>query len=328
MSKPDLLVITGPTASGKTGLSLKLAQLLEGEIISADSMQIYRHMDIGTDKVDQETRKKIPHHLLDICSPEEDFSAAEFKRLAETKIQEILARDKLPILVGGTTMYIKAVVEGFMLPQLPHNEYRKKYKEELSRIDKNRLHTYLTSIDPDYAARIHPNDSRRVIRALEIYHLTGKTRTYYEYRQKKQSSRFNYLQIALKQDRQKLYDKINQRVEEMVEQGLFAEVKYVTNTFAMSRTAKQALGYKEVIDYYNGKYDKATAIAKIKQGSRHLAKRQLTYLRRNDKNIWINPDHWFKPDLSIYLSDLARNKFDILKGGQKQWKSNLLKCTV
>ncbi|MFW6226285.1 MAG: tRNA (adenosine(37)-N6)-dimethylallyltransferase MiaA, partial [bacterium] len=235
--KSDLLIITGPTASGKTGLSIKLARFLNAEIISADSMQIYKNMNIGTDKVSKDIQREIPHHLIDICNPNEEFSVAKYKRLADQKINEITKKGKLPILVGGTTMYIKAVVEGFMLPYLPDSNYRKKYKEKLKKTDKDKLHDYLKMIDPEYAERIHPNDVRRVTRAIEIFHMTGRTRTYYEFKQNRKESRYNFLQCAIKRNRTVLYNKINNRVDEMVSKGLIEEVAYLFDNYKPGRTA-------------------------------------------------------------------------------------------
>jgi len=328
IKRPDLLIITGPTASGKTGLSVKLARLLNAEIISADSMQIYKYMDIGTDKVSKDIQKEIPHHLIDICEPDEEFSVARYKKLVDQKINEISKRGKLPLIVGGTTMYIKAVVEGFMLPYLPDNDFRRKYKKELRSIDKNRLHNYLKTIDPEYAKRIHPNDTRRVTRAIEIFHMTGRTRTYFEFRQNRKKSRYNYLQFAIKRDRQKLYNKINSRVDEMVSNGLIEEVEYLFNNFNPGRTAGQALGYKEIKEFLDGETDKETAIKNIKQGSRHLAKRQLTFLRRNPKNIWLNPDHWNNTELLAYIIKTACNRFEYFERNESKWNLSLLRCMV
>ncbi|MFW5873087.1 MAG: tRNA (adenosine(37)-N6)-dimethylallyltransferase MiaA [Bacillota bacterium] len=328
IKRPDLLIITGPTASGKTGLSIKLARFLNAEIISADSMQIYKNMNIGTDKVSKDIQREIPHHLIDICNPNEEFSVAKYKRLADQKINEITKKGKLPILVGGTTMYIKAVVEGFMLPYLPDSNYRKKYKEKLKKTDKDKLHDYLKMIDPEYAERIHPNDVRRVTRAIEIFHMTGRTRTYYEFKQNRKESRYNFLQFAIKRNRTVLYNKINNRVDEMVSKGLIEEVAYLFDNYKPGRTASQALGYKEIKEYLDGKVDKNTAVKNIKQGSRHLAKRQLTFLRRNPKNIWLNPDNWQEKDLLAYIIKTSCNKFKYLEGNELKWNLNLLKCMV
>lgn len=328
IKKPDLLIITGPTASGKTGLSIKLARLLDAEIISADSMQIYKYMNIGTDKVSKNIQAEIPHHLIDICKPDEEFSVAKYKKLADQKINEITRRGKLPIIVGGTAMYIKAVVEGFMLPYLPDSDFRKKYKEKLKNIDKIKLHNYLKMIDPEYAERIHPNDTRRVTRAIEIFHMTGRTRTYFEFRQNRKKSRYNFLQFAIKRNRKTLYNKINNRVDEMIGEGLIEEVKYLFDNHNPGRTASQALGYKEIKGYFDGQIDKEIAIRNIKQGSRHLAKRQLTFLRRNSKNIWLNPDNWNEKDLLTYIIKSACNKFNYFERNESKWNSNLLKCMV
>ncbi len=326
--RPDLLIITGPTASGKTGLSIKLARLLNAEIISADSMQIYKYMNIGTDKVSSDIQDEIPHHLIDICNPNEEFSVAKYKKLADKKINDISKRGKLPIIVGGTTMYIKAVVEGFMLPYLPDSNFRKRYKEELKTVDNIKLYNYLKMIDPEYANRIHPNDTRRVTRAIEIFHMTGRTRTYFEFKQNRKESRYNFLQFAIKRNRQELYKKINNRVDEMITAGLIEEVKYLFDNHNPGRTASQALGYKEIKEYLDEKVDMDIAINNIKQGSRHLAKRQLTFLRRNSKNIWLNPDNWHEKDLLVYIIKSACSKFDYFERTESKWNLSLLKCMV
>ena len=326
IKRPDLLIITGPTASGKTGLSIKLARLLDAEIISADSMQIYKYMNIGTDKVSNKIQEEIPHHLIDICNPNEEFSVAKYKKLADQKINEINKKGRLPILVGGTTMYIKAVVEGFMLPFIPDGDFRKEYKEKLKTIDKFKLHNYLKMIDPEYAERIHPNDTRRVTRAIEIFNMTGRTRSYFEFKQNRRESSYNFLQFAIKKDRRVLYNKINNRVDEMIAKGLIEEVDYLFKNYNPGRTASQALGYKEIKEYLDGEVDKNIAIENIKQGSRHLAKKQLTFLRRNSKNIWLNPDNWHEKDLLTYIIRTASRKFDYFERNESKWNLNLLKC--
>ena len=229
-SKFPLLVIMGPTAVGKTSLSLNIAKKCNGEIISADSMQVYREMDIGTDKVSQEIQKKITHHLIDISSPEEKFSVAEYQKKVDNLITEITNKGKLPMLVGGTGLYIDAVVKGFMLPEMEKDKVlREELREKAARHGNKYIHNMLAEIDPELADKLHPNDLRRVIRGIEIYYQTGKTKTYYKKKQKKRGPRYNFLKIGLKRERDELYKRINKRVDQMIEEGLLDEVKQLYN---------------------------------------------------------------------------------------------------
>ncbi len=308
-ARPPLLVITGLTASGKTSLSLELARHIDCEIISADSMQVYQEMDIGTDKISLIEREKTPHHLIDIISPEEDFSLADYQKQAENKISGIISRDRLPVLVGGTGLYIKAVTEGFMLPELPEDKLRKEFISWTDSHGRESLHRYLKAIDPEYAAKIHPNDLRRVSRALEVYFQTGKTRSYYKYRQQQRKSKYNHLKIALRKPRVKLYQDINSRVDSMIEKGLIAEVKYLRGKYDLSKTARQAVGYKEIIAYLNGEISLSEAVRLIKRNSRHLAKKQQSFLKRDREYIWLDSQHWPESELLIYLIRLSKEKF-------------------
>ncbi len=309
MAKAPLLIISGLTASGKTSLSLQLARKIDCEIISADSMQVYQDMDIGTDKVSPEIRERITHHLIDIVSPEEEFSVAEYQKLAQNKINEITSKGKLPILVGGTGLYIKAVVEGFMLPSLPESDIRTRLKDWVATKDNRALHKYLASIDPEYARKIHPNDIRRVTRALEIYFLTDKTRSYYKFRQERQPAKYNHLKIALGQPRKDIYQKINSRVDFMLEKGLIEEVKELQTNYSLSKTASQAVGYKEIIDYLAGQISLSEAVRLIKRNTRRLAKKQRNFLKRDKEYIWIDKTNWPGKELEIYLLDLIKKKF-------------------
>ncbi len=306
-----LVIIFGPTASGKTSLSLKLAQYIDSEIISADSMQIYQDMDIGTDKVNEESRKEVPHHLIDIITPEEDFSVAEYKMLAREKISNIISRDKLPILVGGTGLYIKAVIENYLLPDIADNNIREQFYQYANKWGRKRLYKHLVNIDPEYAARIHYNDLKRVSRALEIYYSTGKTRTFYEYLQKKMPVRYNHLKIGIWRDREKLYSRINQRVEEMFKEGLIKEVKILLDKYEPGRTASQALGYKELFEYFAGEIKKEKAKKLIKKRTRNLAKKQISFFKRDKDIIWINPDYWNTDELAIKLSGIISDKLKL-----------------
>ncbi len=307
----DLLIILGPTASGKTSISLELADYFDCEIISADSMQIYREMDIGTDKVAGKIRRKIPHHLIDIVSPEEEFSVADYKKRAEKKISLINEKNNLPVMVGGTGLYINAVVENYLLPELPHTRLREVFKRYADNYGRNKLYRYLKQIDPQYAEKIHPNDIRRVTRALEIYFISGKTRTFFEYLQEKQPCRYRYLKIGIKRRRKILYRRINSRVDKMFARGLEDEVRELNKKYNLSTTARQALGYKEILDYFSGDIDKNEARRLIKKRTRQLAKKQLSFFKRDHDILWINPDNWEFQELIIRLAGIISEIFDL-----------------
>ncbi len=291
-SKLPLVIITGPTASGKTSLSLSIATKLDCEIISADSMQIYQDMDIGTDKVTKNIRKNIPHHMLDIISPSKNFSVADYQKKVDQLIPEIKERGHLPLMVGGTGLYIKSVVEGFMLPEMePDYELREHLTKEAEEKGTEFVHSKLARIDPPLAEKLHPNDLRRVIRGIEVYQLTGKTKTYYKKRQKEKSNRYHTIKFCLKRDRENLYRKINQRVDTMLAEGLLDEVRTLQNKYEkLSKTARQALGYKELFAYLSGEITLDKAVYNIKQRTRNFAKRQLTWFRRDDAYQWFNLD--------------------------------------
>ncbi len=311
IQQENLVILLGPTASGKTSFSLKLAKYINCEIISADSMQIYKGMDIGTDKLPEEKRKNPPHHMIDIISPEEEFSVAEYKSQARNKITEITQKNKLPIMVGGTGLYIKAVVENYLLPNLPDSNIRKVFYNYAEEWGRKRLYNYLVDIDPEYADRIHYNDLKRVSRALEIYFLTGKTRTFYEYLQEKQPAKYDHLKFGIWRTRDRLYKRINNRVEEMLDEGLIEEVKYLYNNFELSLTAKQALGYKELIKYFTEEISLEKAKILIKKRSRNLAKKQLSFFKRDSDIIWINPDYWNEHELTMHLASIVAKKYNL-----------------
>ena len=306
----SLLVILGPTAVGKTKLSLKLAQKIDGEIISADSMQIYQDMDIGTAKVKSEIRKEIPHHMIDIITPEENFSVADFKDKTEKIIENIHSRNHFPLLVGGTGLYIKALIQGFMLPDMEINQdLREDLRDKADKYGNKYIHNILAEIDPKLAKKLHPNDIRRVIRGIEIYYQTGKTKSYYKYLQTQKPPRYQTLKIGLKRDRKKLYERINKRVDLMIEEGLVEEVKYLSNKYKLSETALQALGYKEIFNHLNDNYDLDEAIRLIKRNTRRFAKKQLTWFRRDDDIHWFNLSNLNWNQVYEQSLTLIKNKF-------------------
>ncbi|MFW6281700.1 MAG: tRNA (adenosine(37)-N6)-dimethylallyltransferase MiaA [bacterium] len=290
MDKYPLLVILGPTAVGKTDLSLEISKKYKGEIISADSMQIYRKMNIGTAKIKPNEMNNIKHHMIDIINPDEDFSVAEYQEMVDQLIPEIIKRGSLPIMVGGTGLYIKSVVQGFIFPDMDTDfKLRKKLEEQAEKFGNEYIHKKLRNIDPELAERLHPNDLRRIIRGIEIYKVTGHTTTYFKKKQEKFPPRYNTLKIGLKRDRQELYKRINQRVDIMIEQGLVDEVKELINFgYNTESTAFQGLGYKEIVSYFENECSLDEAVRILKRDTRHFAKRQLTWFRRDHEIKWIN----------------------------------------
>ncbi|MEH7413959.1 tRNA (adenosine(37)-N6)-dimethylallyltransferase MiaA [Neobacillus drentensis] len=287
-SKQKLLVIIGPTAVGKTNLSIEMAKRYNGEIISGDSMQIYRGMDIGTAKITKEEMQGIPHHLIDIKEPEENFSVAEFQLLVRTKINEIAKKGKLPIIVGGTGLYIQSVIYDYQFSDVSGDEaFRLELEKRANQIGNDALYEELQAVDPESAAHIHPNNVRRVIRALEIFHLTGKTM---QDSQKKQQPdlMYNTAIVGLMMDREKLYERINLRVDIMVENGLLDEVKFLYNQGLHHCQSIQAIGYKEIYGYLDSRVTWEEAVEQLKQNSRRYAKRQLTWFRNKMDVQWFD----------------------------------------
>ena len=283
-----LVVITGPTAVGKSEIAVELALKFNGEIISADSVQLYKYFNIGAAKLTKEEQKGIPHHLFDILEPDQPFSVAEYQKLARKKIQEINERGKLPFLVGGTGLYIQSVIDPYEFPETTgHEEIRKKLRKIWSQGGKEELYQRLQKIDPDAAKRIHPNDFRRISRALEVYYLTGKTIS--SYIRKRKKSLYNLAMIGLTRQRSELYQRIEARVDKMFADGLIEEVKSILEMgYDPKIKPLQSLGYKQVVEYLMGECDQAEAIASTKKATRNYAKRQLTWFRRADRIRWFS----------------------------------------
>ena len=296
--KPKIVVICGPTASGKTALGIQVAQQANGEIISSDSMQIYKDMDIGTAKPTEEERAQAVHHLVDFVSPDERYSVADFKKDATKKIEDILSRGKLPIIVGGTGLYVNSLI---------HNiEYKEEitdieYRNELEKVDLETLYKQAMEIDPEAAARVSQNDRKRITRILEIYHTTGKTKTQME-AESRQEVKYDYKIFVLTPERDKLYERINLRVDLMMQAGLVDEVRELLKKYKEFPTAMQGLGYKEVKEYLDGEITEEEMIEKIKQESRHYAKRQLTWFRQYKDATWL--DTFDKNNVNIILDKL------------------------
>lgn len=288
MDKKKLLVLIGPTAVGKTNLSIELAKKYNGEIISGDSMQIYKSMDIGTAKIKPEEMDGIPHHLLDIKDPYESFSVAEFQQLVREKIDEIHNRGRLPMLVGGTGLYIQSVIYDYQFSEaISDDEFRKNLEKLAEEKGNDFVHDMLKRVDPESAERIHANNLRRVIRALEIFHLTGKKMSEDQIDQEPELL-YDVVLIGLIMDREKLYERINLRVDLMMEEGLLQEVKSLYNKGLRDAQSIQAIGYKEIYEYLDGKVTFEQAIENLKQNSRRYAKRQLTWFRNKMQVEWFD----------------------------------------
>jgi len=290
-----LVVIIGPTAVGKTRISIDLALTLNGEIISGDSMQVYRYMNIGTAKIKPSEMKGITHHLIDIKNPDENFSVAEFQVLAEEKIREIDNKGKLPILVGGTGLYIQSVIDNYTFTgQSGIKEYRKRLYLLAEDKGNKFLHERLALVDPVAAAKIHENDLKRIVRALEYYHATGRPISENnEACSRASMSKYNAVMIGLTMEREGLYKKIDMRVDKMMEEGLLEEVHALIKMgYTPESIAMQGLGYRQLLDYINGEYDLAAAIELIKRDTRRFAKRQLTWFRRDPRINWFYVDKY------------------------------------
>ncbi len=283
-----LLVIAGPTASGKTALAIEIAKQIGGEVVSADSMQVYRDMNIGTAKPDAEEMAGIPHHLLDVVSPDTDFSLAGFAELAHAAIGEIHSRGKVPILAGGTGLYIDTVTENRPLSENSFDPaVRRQLEERWEEKGGEAVREELARLDPAAAARLHPNEKRRILRALEIYYTTGETKT--DHLQKKSEKIYEYFVFALELPREILYNRINRRVDMMLEAGLLEEVKAVYAPLrGQKRTALQGVGYKELIWYLEGRASMQEAVELLKRNTRRLAKRQMTWFRANPAICWLD----------------------------------------
>lgn len=302
--KNTVYVIVGPTASGKSKLAVELAKKIDGEIISADSMQIYKDMDIGTAKVTAEEMQGIKHYMLDIVSPNERYSVSNYKKQAEQAIEEILQKGKTPIIAGGTGLYVDSLIYGI---EFQDEEIDTEYREQLNKIAEEQglkeLYEQAKKIDPEAMIKISENDKKRIIRVLEIYHKTGKTKTEIEKESRKNGVKYNYKVFAISLDRPKLYEKIEQRVDKMIEQGLVEEVKNIQQKYLEFPTAMQGLGYKEVVEYLENKISKEEMIEKIKKETRHYAKRQLTWFRKNKETKWLDGEKNISENLEIMVQE-------------------------
>lgn len=285
-----VIAIVGPTAVGKTSLSLKIAKNFSGEIISGDSMQIYRGMNIGTDKISPDEMQGISHHMLDIKDPDESFSVADFQQYVRQHITNIQAKNKLPMIVGGTGLYIQAVLYNFTFDDRKRDEqFTKELELKVEREGVNSIYEELQQIDPKQAKKIHPNNYRRVIRALEIYHTTGKTMSEHHALQQSEPL-YNYKIIGLTMEREYLYEQINARVDEMVDEGLLEEVEHLYEKGYKNCQSMRGIGYKEIIPYLEGEATLDECIEQLKRNTRRYAKRQFTWFE-NKMNV-----HWYRMD--------------------------------
>ncbi len=287
--KPKVVVIAGPTASGKTALSIELAKRINGEIVSADSMQIYKDMNIGTAKPTIDEMDGIKHYMIDCISPEVRYSVSQYKKDAQKAINEIIKKGKTPIVVGGTGLYIDSLIYGIEFQEIEIDmNYRNKLNEMAENGKLDELYEMACKIDEDAMKTISRNDKKRIIRVLEIYKQTGKTKTQQNIESRQNEVPYEYIVFAINMDREKLYERINKRVDIMIEKGLIDEVKTLLHKYNNIQTAMQGLGYKEVVKYFNNEMTKQEMIDKIKMESRRYAKRQLTWFRKNKEIIWID----------------------------------------
>ncbi|MDO5146259.1 MAG: tRNA (adenosine(37)-N6)-dimethylallyltransferase MiaA [Eubacteriales bacterium] len=296
--KKPLVVLTGPTAAGKTSLSIGLAKRIGGEIISADSMQVYKKMNIGTAKIMPEEMDGVPHHLVDVLDPEEEFNVVRFQQMAKKAMEEIYERGHIPIVVGGTGFYVQALLYDI---DFSSHEAEEEYRRTLQQMAKERggqyLYEKLKQVDPAYAAITHANNVKKVIRALEYYHETGKKLSEHNKDQREKESPYRFACFVLSHDRQELYRRIDQRVDGMMEQGLLEEVKgLMQDGYQRDLVSMQGIGYKEFFGYFDGTVSLEETIEKIKQNTRHFAKRQLTWFRREKEVIWVKKQEYGHED--------------------------------
>ncbi len=290
----EVIVIAGPTASGKTSLSIELAKLLDGEIISADSMQVYKYMDIGTAKPSAEEMQGIRHYLIDELLPNEEFNVVKFKELAEKYIEIILKKGKQPIIVGGTGLYISSLINNINFSETGSDwELRKQLDREAEEHGPVYIHDRLKLVDPASAANIHPNNVKRVIRALEVYHQTQKPISYHNEKSRETPPKYEFILLGLTMEREKLYDRINKRVDIMLENGLIDEVgRLVELGYADSITSMQGIGYKEILSYLRKEITLEEAVETVKRESRRYAKRQITWFKRIKEIKWFSIDNF------------------------------------
>ena len=312
MKKP-LIVLTGPTAVGKTRLSIDLAKAVGGEIISADSMQIYKYMDIGSAKIMQSEMQGVPHYLVDELMPDEEFHIVRFQQMAKEAMGKIYARGHIPILVGGTGFYIQAVTRDIDFTQAEQDDG---YRAELEKLSQEKgsafLHQMLMEVDPKSAENIHENNIKRVIRALEFYHQNGSPISAHNEEQQERTSPYKLAYFVLNAPRELLYERIDRRVDEMMDKGLVSEVQRLKDMgYHRGMVSMQGLGYKEILAYLDGEMSLEEAVRILKRDTRHFAKRQLTWFRREPETVWVNKDQFAYQDEKMleYMLQICRERF-------------------
>lgn len=310
--KQPLIVLTGPTAVGKTSLSISLAKAVNGEIISADSMQVYKKMDIGSAKIRSEEMQAIPHHLVDVLEPEEEFHIVKFQQMAKKAMEDIYSRGKIPILVGGTGFYIQAVTKDIDFTEAQQeNDYRKELEALAEEKGGEHLHEMLRKVDPVSADAIHAHNVKRVIRALEFYNQNGSPISAHNEEQKQHESPYNLAYFVLNMPRELLYERIDLRVDQMMKEGLLEEVSRLKEEGChRGMVSMQGLGYKEILAYLDGEYPLEEAVRVLKRDTRHFAKRQLTWFRREQELTWVNKDQFSYQEDQIldYMLETCRKK--------------------
>lgn len=311
MNNRPLIILTGPTAVGKTALSIGLAKAVDGEIISADSMQVYRKMNIGTAKIQQSEMQGVRHHLIDILDPGEDFNVVLFKKYALEAMKDIYSRGKIPVVVGGTGFYIQALLYDI---NFEDNDNDMSYREELQTLaaehGNSYIHDMLAGVDPESAEKIHENNVKRVIRALEFYKKTGTKISEHNEAESQKESPYNFEYFVINDDRQKLYDRIDRRIDIMLEDGLLDEVKsLVDEGYSRDLVSMQGLGYKEMIDYIQERYTLDEAVYTLKRDTRHFAKRQVTWFKREKQVTWVNKNEFdSEADILSFMIERLREK--------------------
>jgi len=311
MNNRPLIILTGPTAVGKTALSIGLAKAVDGEIISADSMQVYRKMNIGTAKIQQSEMQGVRHHLIDILDPGEDFNVVLFKKYALEAMKDIYSRGKIPVVVGGTGFYIQALLYDI---NFEDNDNDMSYRAELQTLaaehGNSYIHDMLAGVDPESAEKIHENNVKRVIRALEFYKKTGTKISEHNEAESQKESPYNFEYFVLNDDRQKLYDRIDRRIDIMLEDGLLDEVKsLVDEGYSRDLVSMQGLGYKEMIDYIQERYTLDEAVYTLKRDTRHFAKRQVTWFKREKQVTWVNKNEFdSEADILSFMIERLREK--------------------
>lgn len=310
-NKPKVIVIVGPTASGKTALSIELAKKINGEIISCDSMQIYKDMNIGSAKPTIDEMQGIKHYLIDVVKPTERFNVAEYKKRAEQAIDEIIKKGKVPIVIGGTGLYANSLIYGIEYNEI---EFDEKFRNDLMKKAETEeglqfLYEEAKKIDPIAIEKISNNDKKRILRIIEIFHSTGKTKTQQEIESRNKDIKYDYKVFAINIERPILYERINKRVDIMIQQGLIDEVEDILKKYKEFPTAMQAIGYKEIVEYLNGNITKDEAIEKIKQESRRYAKRQITWFKRIQNITWLNGLENIQNNINIILEEIHWEKY-------------------